>query len=185
MWFPRGTMRNGLIEGTKMQSSKRKGNLFWFLCIAHRTNAKTILKNSLQLFNVRWGKFIHFLKSYLAMEEWFHDSNDKDKIHNTRDEIAKVLTSLHFFPQDQITQTTTAYPKCMEWQKCSHTSSFLGVEWISMEDWVKQLTRSLSSHLVKKHKDRSANLLNKLHTNSITWCYQRMSCNTSERMSIV
>jgi hypothetical protein len=48
------------------------------------------------------------------MEEWFHDSNDKDAVHNSRDEIAKVLTSLHFFPQDQIAQTDTAYPKCME-----------------------------------------------------------------------
>jgi hypothetical protein len=47
------------------------------------------------------------------MEEWFHDSNDKYKVHNARDEIAKVLTSLLFF-QDQITQTATAYPKCME-----------------------------------------------------------------------
>jgi hypothetical protein len=48
------------------------------------------------------------------MEEWFHDSNDKDEVHNARDEIAKVLTSLQFFFQDQITQTATAYPKCME-----------------------------------------------------------------------
>jgi hypothetical protein len=28
------------------------------------------------------------------MKEWFHDSDDKDKVHNSRDEIAKVLTSL-------------------------------------------------------------------------------------------
>jgi hypothetical protein len=62
------------------------------------------------------------------MEEWFHDSNDKDEVHNARDEIAKVLTSLQKKIQDQITQTATAYPKCVEWQKCSHTSSFLGVE---------------------------------------------------------
>jgi hypothetical protein len=48
------------------------------------------------------------------MEEWFHDNNDKAKEHNARDEIAKVLTSLQFFFQDQITQTATAYPKCME-----------------------------------------------------------------------
>jgi hypothetical protein len=40
---------------------------------------------------------MHILKSYVAMEEWFHYSNDKDKVHNARDEIAKVLTSLHFF----------------------------------------------------------------------------------------
>ncbi len=45
--FPRGLMHNGLIDGTKIQSSKQKGNLFRFMCIAHRTKAKTILKNSL------------------------------------------------------------------------------------------------------------------------------------------
>jgi hypothetical protein len=67
--FPRGSMHNGLIDGTKIQSFKRKGSLFQFLCIAHRTKAKTILKNSLQLSDVRWRKSIHFLKSYLAMEE--------------------------------------------------------------------------------------------------------------------
>jgi hypothetical protein len=112
--FPLGLVHNCLIDGTKIQSSKQKGNLFRFLCIAHRNKAKTILKNSLQLSDVRWRKFIHFLKSYLAMEEWFHDSNHKDKVHNARDEIAKVFTSLQFFSQDQITQMATAYPKCME-----------------------------------------------------------------------
>ncbi len=112
--FPRGLMRNGLMDGTKIQSFERKGNLFRFFCIAHRTKAKTILKNSLQLSDVGWRKFIHFIKSYLAMEEWFHDSNDKNEVHNARDEIAKVLSSLQFFSLDQITQTDTAFPKCME-----------------------------------------------------------------------
>jgi hypothetical protein len=68
------------------------------MCIAHRSKAKTILKNSLHLSDVKWRKFIHFLKSYLAMEEWFHDSNDKVEVQNSRDEIAKVLTALQFFP---------------------------------------------------------------------------------------
>jgi hypothetical protein len=102
--FPRGSIHNGLIDGTKIQSSKQKGNLFQFLCIAHRTKAKTILKNSLQLSDVMWRKFMHFLKSYLAMEEWFHDSNDKDEVHNSRDEIAKVFTSLQkVFPRSDRT----------------------------------------------------------------------------------
>ncbi len=112
--FPRGLMSNGLIDGIKIQSSKQKGNLFQFMCIAHRTKAKTILNNSLHLSDVKWRKFIHFLKSYLAMEEWFHDSNDKVEVQNSRDEIAKVLTALHFLSRDQIKQTVTAYPKCME-----------------------------------------------------------------------
>jgi hypothetical protein len=37
------------------------------------------------------------------MEEWFHDSNDKDEVHNARDEIAKVFTPLHFFPRSDPT----------------------------------------------------------------------------------
>ena len=35
--FPKGSMRNGLIDGTKCQSSGRKGNLFHLLCICHTT----------------------------------------------------------------------------------------------------------------------------------------------------
>jgi hypothetical protein len=34
--FPRGSMRNGLIDGTKCQSSEQKGNSFRLLCIAHK-----------------------------------------------------------------------------------------------------------------------------------------------------
>jgi hypothetical protein len=96
-------MHNGLIDGTISQSSKWKRNLFRFLYIAHRTKAKTILKNSLQLSDVMWRKFIHFSKSYLAMKKWFYDSIDKGKVHNSRDEITKVLTSLHYFPRSDRT----------------------------------------------------------------------------------
>ena len=35
--FPRGSVRNGLIDGTKCQSSERKGNLFILMCITHTT----------------------------------------------------------------------------------------------------------------------------------------------------
>ena len=35
--FPRGSLRNGIIDGTKCQSEERKGNLFHLLCIANTT----------------------------------------------------------------------------------------------------------------------------------------------------
>jgi hypothetical protein len=59
--FQRGSMRNGLLDGRKCQSSEQKGNLFQLLCIAH------------------------------CMEEWFHDSNNKLEVLNARPQIAKVL----------------------------------------------------------------------------------------------
>ncbi len=71
--FPRGSMRNGLIDGTKRQSSERTGNLFWLLCIVHKTKSRNVLQTALQLSDQQWSKFLLFIKMYLAMEEWFHD----------------------------------------------------------------------------------------------------------------
>jgi hypothetical protein len=51
--FPRGSMRNRLIDETKCQSSKRKSNLFCLMCIANTTNGKNVLKNSLNLSDSR------------------------------------------------------------------------------------------------------------------------------------
>jgi hypothetical protein len=70
------------------------------MCIAHRTTAGNVLKSALDLSDGIRKKFISFLQMYLAMEEWFHDHNDKEEVRRLRDEIAKVLTSLQkFFPR--------------------------------------------------------------------------------------
>ncbi len=97
--FPRGSMRNGLIDGTKCQSSERKGNLFCLMCIANTTNGKNVLKNSSNLSDSRWEQLIQCLKLNLAMEEWFHDCNDKQEVQSLRNEIAKELSLMQrFFP---------------------------------------------------------------------------------------
>jgi hypothetical protein len=83
-----------------MSVSEHKGNLFQILCKAHQTKARLVLKSALGLSGIKWKKFIHFLKSYLATEEWFHDSINKDEVNSSRGEISKVLTSLQkFFPR--------------------------------------------------------------------------------------
>ncbi len=75
--FPQGSMRNGLIDGKKCQSSEREGNLFQLLCIPHTTNESCVMKRSLKYSDAKWKQYIEFLKQYLCMEEWFHDSNNK------------------------------------------------------------------------------------------------------------
>jgi hypothetical protein len=47
--FPQDTMHNGLIDGTKCQSSEQKENMFQLLCIAHKTKARNVLQTALQL----------------------------------------------------------------------------------------------------------------------------------------
>jgi hypothetical protein len=89
--FPQGSMRNGLIHGTKCQSFKQKGNLFQLLCIAHTTNGSRVMKRSLKYSDAKWKQYIDFLKLYLCIEEWFDDSNNKVEVINARPQIAKVL----------------------------------------------------------------------------------------------
>jgi hypothetical protein len=89
--FLRGSMRNGLIGGTKCQSSEQKGNLFRLLCIAHTTTGSCVMKRSLSYSDTKWKQYNEFLKLYLCMEESFHDSNNKLEVINARPQIANVL----------------------------------------------------------------------------------------------
>jgi len=91
--FPRGSTRNGLIDGTKCQSLERKGNLFHLLCICHTTKGQTVMQNSLQLSDAKWKELLKCMKNNLAMEEWFHD-NGKDEVRSARNNFALVLRSV-------------------------------------------------------------------------------------------
>ena len=100
--FPRGSMRNGLIDGTKCQASERRGNLFRLLCVARTTDGRRVFMQSLGIYNAKeWDKFVKFLQDYLGMEEWMHDSNPKGEVKSARGAIAKVLSELQsLFPRE-------------------------------------------------------------------------------------
>jgi hypothetical protein len=95
--FPRGSMRNGLIDVTKCQSLERKSNLFRLLCICHTTKGRTVMQNSLQFSDVKWKELLKCRKNYLAMEEWFHDNNGEDEVRSARNNIALVLRLVQRF----------------------------------------------------------------------------------------
>ena len=102
--FPRGAIRNGIIDGTKCQSEERKGNLFLLLCIANTTEGSMKLQAALNHNSSKWKKLLDFIKLYLSMEEWFHDSNDKEEVNMARPLIAKVLKLLQWlFPREENT----------------------------------------------------------------------------------
>ena len=93
-----------MVPNVVPQSSERKGNLFRLLCIAYTTKGRNSLMKSLNSSESKWRQFIKFLKMYLAMEEWFHDCNDKEEVKSSRTEISKVLSSIQrLFPRDDNT----------------------------------------------------------------------------------
>ena len=98
--LPRGSIRNGIIDDTKCQSEERKGNLFLLLCIANTTLGGENLKKALRYDDREWNSWIRFVKLYLSMEEWLHDSNPKEEVDRSRNLIAKVLSALQaLFPR--------------------------------------------------------------------------------------
>ena len=98
--FPRGSIRNGIIDTTRCQSSERRGNLFLLLCIAHTVDGSRILQNGLGYSSTRWKKWVRLLKLYLCLSEWLHDSRPKYEVENSRIAIGEVIKGVqHFFPR--------------------------------------------------------------------------------------
>ena len=98
--FPRGSIRNGLLDGSKCQASERRGNLFRLLCIAHTEEGYNALCESWEMVGVTRQKFCNFIKLYLSMEEWMHSVNTKVKVIAARKVIAQVLRMLKkIFPR--------------------------------------------------------------------------------------
>jgi hypothetical protein len=65
--FPRGAMRNGIIDGAKCQLEERKGNLFLLLCIANTTKGSLKLQHTLGHNHSTWKKWLEFIKLYLSI----------------------------------------------------------------------------------------------------------------------
>jgi hypothetical protein len=68
--------------------------LFRLLIIACRTSGRNTLQDGLRLNDNQWKQFIYLLKMYLAMEEWFHDINDKVEVNNARPTIATSIEKI-------------------------------------------------------------------------------------------
>ena len=98
---PRGSARNGIIDSTKTQSTERRGNFFRLLCLSYTDTGKQSLRVALDT-EEELEYFQEFIKLYLAMEEWFHEVNDKDEVRNSRDMIAEVLDLLKYVFQRDV-----------------------------------------------------------------------------------
>ena len=58
--------------------------MFLFLCICHTSTIETILYPKLREPVISLFEMKECLKLYLAMDEWFHDTNSKEEVRNAR-----------------------------------------------------------------------------------------------------
>ena len=78
--FPRGSVRNGIMDGTKCQSSEIRGDIFLLLCLVHTKVGRKALEPIWKKIGIGMEEFCNLIKLYLSTEEWFHSSNPKSEV---------------------------------------------------------------------------------------------------------
>jgi len=116
--FPRGAIRNGIIDGTKCQSEERKGNLFLLLCIANTSEGSIKLQTALNHNSSKWKKLLEFIKLYLSMCE----SMIRKRLTKQDPISPRCSRCCSGSFQERRIQMDIAYQKCMEWLNSSRTS---------------------------------------------------------------
>ena len=98
--FPRSAARTGMLKNTLVNATERRGNLFLLLCLSHTDEVQSWLWTLLRKKGIDPDQYIEFLKLYLAMEEWFHETNPKEEVVAARVLIAKVIQMMQdVFPR--------------------------------------------------------------------------------------
>ena len=65
--YPIGSVRNGLLDGTKRKASEFVGDLFILACVAHTSAGKKALAPYLAMWNISVKRFISAITDYLCM----------------------------------------------------------------------------------------------------------------------
>ena len=96
--FPRNSNRNGFLKNTLVNANERRGNMFLFLCICHTSTIENILCPKLREHGISLFEMKECLKLYLAMDEWFHDTNPKEEVRNAREMIGHTIDAVKIPP---------------------------------------------------------------------------------------
>lgn len=109
---PRGSSRNGITDSTKTQASERRGDMYQLLLLSFTSTGKRLLMTAFSKYAITIKRFQDFLKSYLAMEAWFHSNNPKTEVDGSRRHIAKVLKEMQaVFPRTNNKKKDEANPR--------------------------------------------------------------------------
>lgn len=100
--FPRSASRTAFTKNTLVNATERRGNLFLLLCICHTDGVQNHLFYYLKQEGIDPNQFLECIKMYLAMEEWFHETNEKQKVRKARTLIGRVISNVQeVFPRDK------------------------------------------------------------------------------------
>ena len=99
---PLNSVRNGIIDSTKTQSSELLGNFYSLLCLSYTAHGRESLAHALGSDDAI-DDFRECIKLYLGMEAWFHAVKGRGQ-KCSRDGSQCVDSFLQGFSQDRRTE---------------------------------------------------------------------------------
>ena len=79
------------MDGTKLGTTERRGNLFCFLVCMHTTKGRQVLKPLFeQVIGVTYSGVIDSVKLILSFEKWCHNDNFKEDVENAGSLISEM-----------------------------------------------------------------------------------------------
>ena len=74
------TLRNGILDGTKLSATERIGILFILLCLSYITDSVQILKPGWTKYRISATEFFDCIKLKLGFEKWVDNTNPRDQV---------------------------------------------------------------------------------------------------------
>ena len=100
--FPRMTIRNGILDGTKMSASERIGNLLILLCLSHTTSGIDLLQPGWGRNHISKKQFQDCIKLQLGFEKWVNESNTIEEVREASTLLSTLIESIkHCFPRER------------------------------------------------------------------------------------
>jgi hypothetical protein len=101
--FPRPSNRNGIMDGTKMGGSERRGNLFMFIVALKTTHGKALFDAHCKKHGLSKRKIIKTVSLLLACEKWCHSNHLRSEVDSADDAFVGLKEMLlSNFPRRKI-----------------------------------------------------------------------------------
>ncbi len=100
--FPRMSIRNGIIDGTKMCRSEQFGNCFVLHCVMHTHSGQKLMWKEMKHRTISLKNFNRCLKLYLSFECWVNEPHLGSQVTQSLEALGILINLIkECFPRDE------------------------------------------------------------------------------------
>ena len=100
--FPRMSLRNGALDGTKLTATERIGILFILLCVTYTATGVELLKPGWNNNNITAKEFRNCIKLQLGFEKWVDRTNSRVQVIHAEPLLESLIDAIkHCFPREE------------------------------------------------------------------------------------